>query len=105
MPSASETIATTVKAGDWPELTNCVAEIAGHFVEQPQAERLTNVFLARTDAAKLDAGPAARLRDRNTRSNQIVGVLIDVKAKLVVHLLLERRAVKKRATPRSAAGP
>ena len=54
-------------------------------------------------AAELDAGPAARFRDRDTGSNQIVDVLIDVEAQLVVDLPLQRRAMERRAHPRAEA--
>ena len=41
-------------------------------VDRTQTERLTNIVLARSDAAELDSSPAARFRDRDARSNQIV---------------------------------
>jgi hypothetical protein len=81
-----------------------IPAISDQFIEQREPERVAALFLPRFDTAECDPGAATRLRPCETGSNEVVRVAVDVEAQLLVHLLLNTRALKGTAQPRSQSG-
>src|SRR5262245_16816615 len=83
------------------KLTAGAAQVLAQFIEQAQTQRLAALLFARGDGTEFGACAAQCLTWLDAGSRKVPGILLDMKAKLVIEVLLHRRATKHGANPRT----
>src|SRR5579864_1709459 len=92
------------ETGGLEKYAECVARVLHERFEEMSAQDFARFLFILLIAAKFHARTALGFRARDTRALEIVGAVLDVRAKFLVHLGVEAGAIKENCGERAKRG-